>query len=358
MASRKKPSKKTKRKSTESNKIPKRIRLLNLANLLLHSQYGIELKDIARLEGYDDLDFHKPKDNSALRRRFQRDKKDLEVLGIKIDQVSSAATDGRADLFRLGRDSTLIGNLDLEAEEHLMLDDLAHSFEGSFEAAMTELVMSSIVKLKAGSGSEAFAESASPSQLKRALAGEEVDSSKLNTCLLAHVSRKPLQFDYRSLKDVSARKRVVEPWGVVRRGRFCYVVGPEAKTKKPRVFRLSRMRGKLKILEDKATFNIPKSFQLEEEFSSTLLSGGENALSKVGIRFDADVGFIVENDFSGTYPISTAKNQSVTMIIPSAYPGELFTYLSEFAGHFKVFTPPAMKRDFKARLQEVLTIYE
>ncbi len=345
------------------SRTPKYRRQINLAHLFFCKQRGVHMSEIASLEGYDDLTFtegealssEERRQNKTFRKRFQRDRKDLESLGIEIEQVSDPEKEKA--LFRLKSSSLISERIEFELEEHVLIDALATYYPELKTTLLGKFLFSAITKLKAGSRAQGVAFQKTKNTYRQ-VAVLKNDLSKLDKCFLACAQRKALRFFYMKAGEMEKSLRVVEPWGFVRRNLRCYLVGYDQGAQEQRVFRLSRIKGKVEILTTEEPFELPDDLKLESYFSAMPLSGGRQAIRKIGVRFDHEIGFIIENEFKGIYPMTRKSDGSVVMTIPAAYPLELYQYLADFAGYFEIFTPPSLAYDFQARLEETLTLYE
>jgi|GEM_PF-2950033 len=348
--------------------VPVPHRLANLVQLLLRYHEGISMVEIAKLEGYDDKRFGRgpaasadeEKERLALRRRFQRDLKALSDIGVQVEQLKARADD-KGDLYRMSLDSTLLKGIRLEPEEHVLLHSLQHAFPDLSETDFGGLVLSALVKLKSGGSDAAGEQPRTKRQMQRALAGGKSQLPQLDACLYAFASRKPIRFKYLGSNDASAKKRIVEPWGVVRRGTQGYLVGLDREKNEQRIFRLSRMQGMPEVLEKEAEFTLPAGFKLEDAFPASPFSGGgkssANMAKGVRVKFDTDVGFMIANDFEGEHQVKLAKDGSAELKIAACWPDELFRYLAEYAGHFEIMAPKTLVDAFQSRLQATLKRY-
>src|SRR6202034_3301294 len=76
--------------------------------------------------------------------------------------------------------------------------------------------------------------------------------------------RRPVTFDHRASGRSEVTKRTLEPWGVVnRRGRW-YVAGHDRTRNAPRVFRLSRISGPVKLAGPPGSVQVPEGADVRE----------------------------------------------------------------------------------------------
>lgn len=353
------------RKLSEGSR--KALRQINLVRLMMQRPRGVTMAEICQLEGYDDLPWYSGTDPNteqkraiaSLRRRFQRDKDELRDMGALIEAVEDPDSPKHLR-FRLAPQCLLTDQLAIEPEEMMLLDAMARAFGDVSGTETQRLLLTAIAKIKAGSEGASYVSQVSAPVLKRNIASSSSEMKNFDVCFIAHTQCLPIRFSYQGAGDVKARERNIEPWTIVKRGTAVYVVGRDRDLGEIRVFKVGRMRGKVRVMKSAEPFKVPKGFRAEDHFSSAPLtaSGGKGTLRNVVIHFDADVGFIIANDFKGVHPIVERRDGSVTLSIATAHPAELFRYLADFAGHFEVRSPKELVHDFKARVEETLGVYD
>lgn len=327
-------------------------RQLNLLSTLLKAATPLSWTEVSRVEGYNDEDA-----NLATRqKRFERDLKALEEAGIHIERIS----DGLRRHYVLDRGACLLPSLDLTPDQRLLMYRIGLAYlDGGDAGPLRNHLSGALLKLQAGAGGEALPAVLPKTFVKRTLNRRPAESAHLTVVGDALIQRRRVKFKYQSRKG-SAETRTVAPYALVSRRGGWYLVGLDETRGAVRTFRLSRIRGGVTHPSRKPgpEYEIPEGFDPESSFSAELFSSGEHAFKDVRIRFDAEVGFIVENEFAGIYKLTTRKDGSVTLHLPHAYPGELFGYLGEFPGHWEVQHPPALRALIMKRLRESLKTLE
>jgi len=383
----------------------KHLRQVGLATMLMqHGLRGVDRDSLMQLDGYHPDDHNERADGYSLEegktkfdRMFQRDIQELAQIGLKVvEYVSDPQFDGPGGRkrYRIAAESLVTDLIDLEPEEALLLDTLAAEFGSAMlDSAMATALASAVVRLKAGVTGMGIAEDVRKTAIKRALAPRVAEEERLAALQKAHRLRVPVVFQYRGLKDHRPTQRTMEPWAIVRRGRHTHVIGRDRSVMDGdpvRNFRLSRIKGDVRVLEEEAeaaatqvvakpkakpgrggrsgptkrvsphagTFEIPSDFDVETYFSpDPLTPARDNRLEGVTIDFDADVGFIVANQFAHRHMLAENKDGSVTLHIRSAAPGELWEFLSEYAGHFTVREAKGVTEALRERIETTLAVY-
>ena len=99
----------------------------------------------------------------------------------------------------------------------------------------------------------------------------------------AVLNRRPIEFDYHSLKDTNAARRRIEPYHLGCIGNQWYLIGKDLVRGKLRTFALTRLT-RPKIL--KGTFRRPDNFSLAEMMSGSFSAFESGEVKKIRIRLD------------------------------------------------------------------------
>lgn len=327
-------------------------RQLNLLSALLKSATPISWLEVSRIEGYSD----EGTSTRSRQKRFERDLKSLEAAGLAIERTH----DGLRPFYQINRSACLLPALDLTPDQRLLMYRIGLAYlDGGDAGPLRNHLSGALLKLQAGAGGEALPAVLPRTFVRRTLNRRPGESAKLSVVGDALIERRRIRFKYKS-RAGSAETRTVAPYSLVSRRGGWYLLGLDENRNAVRTFRLSRMRGNVSPATRKAgaEYEIPGEFDPEASFSADLFSGGEHAFKDVRIRFDADVGFIVENEFSGIYKLNSHKDGAVTLHLPHAYPGELFGYLGEFPGHWEIQHPRELRKLVVTRLRESLRTLE
>jgi predicted DNA-binding transcriptional regulator YafY len=185
--------------------------------------------------------------DDAFERMFERDKAELRELGIPLRTVALDAL-GEEDAYTVDADSWELPAVELTRDEATAVAFAARLWhdDGTADAARRALRKLEAVGV-------AVDESVLPPVEPR-LGGGEQAFAPLHTAVQ---HRQAVTFNYRRSGEIDSRPRRVEPWGLVTsRGRW-YVVGFDRDRADARVFRLSRIVGKVRPVGKAGAFEVP-----------------------------------------------------------------------------------------------------
>ena len=122
-------------------------------------------------------------------------------------------------------------------------------------AVLTEAASHAVLKLSAGAEDH-------PPPLPRLpqFARMSADDGRLLPLLRATWQGLRLSFDYQGVNDTSPTTRTIDPWSVITRRGQWYVIGFDVSREAPRAFRLSRMLGEVRILNESVVSTRPDDF--------------------------------------------------------------------------------------------------
>jgi proteasome accessory factor B len=223
-------------------------RLLNLLITLLVSRTYVTKERLREV-----VEPYREAGDDAFEKMFERDKEELRSLGIPIEvgYVDRAFEDEPG--YRIERSAFELPDIDLAPEEAAVVGLAARVWQHAGLAAATS---DALVKLKAA-GVTVDREALNVVQPQ--LTAEEPAFEPLWD---ATRTRTPVRFEYRTSAGTEVSTRHLQPWGVVSyRGRW-YVVGQDTDRNGPRVFRLSRVQGKVTLDGKAGSFEVPPGTDL------------------------------------------------------------------------------------------------
>jgi predicted DNA-binding transcriptional regulator YafY len=323
-------------------------RQLNLLGALLKAGVPVAWPDIARIEGYNDTDTGM----RSRQKRFERDLKALESSGLKVIR----SHDGARPYYQLDRGACLLPALNLTPDQRVLMYRIGLAYlEGDGAGPLHGNLSGALLKLLAGSGRAGLPAVLPRTFVKRTLNRRPAERARLSKVGDALVERRRIRFRYQA-REGGSSLRVVAPYALVSRRGGWYLIGLDETRAAVRTFRLSRFRGEVGFVKrtDGPEYEVPSDFDPEASFAADVFGGGADAFKDVRIRFDAQVAFIIENEFGGIYNLKKGRDGAVTLHLPQAYAGELFAYLGEFAGHWEVQHPPDLRKLVVQRLKAAL----
>src|SRR5918911_159584 len=217
----------------------KLIRQLSLISFLM-----AERRPVSALEIKQDVEGYSQMNDEAFARRFYADRAELESLGIelKVDKPSEGYYE--AENYSLPPENFYLPAIEFSDRELGALRTALSLLDGEF--AYAEPLRLALQQLSWGKPSPLDA----PEQRSVALAvtaspgGREL-SQRLQKIETAIFRRKTILFDYYTIGRDSEERRKVDPYHLLYRGGQFYLIGYSHEREAVRVFRLSRIRGKV-----------------------------------------------------------------------------------------------------------------
>jgi predicted DNA-binding transcriptional regulator YafY len=217
----------------------KLIRQLSLISYLMAERRPVTAPEIRRdVEGYSVMN------EDAFARRFYADRSELESLGIVLSVEKPADGQVEQENYSLAPENFHLPPIAFSDEELAALGTALHLLDGEF--AYAEPLRLALQQISWGRPSPLT----SPVQttvklnLTGAAGGHEI-SQRLAKIETAIFRRKTILFDYYTMERGKTGARRVDPYQLVYQGGQFYLVGRSHERKAIRVFRLSRIRGKV-----------------------------------------------------------------------------------------------------------------
>ena len=215
-------------------------RLLSLVVCLLSSQRYLTATQIrAAVPGY-------PDSFDAFKRMFERDKEELRELGIPLEVGTNASTTRSWATGSRGRPTCFPTSGWSRRGRHA-----GAGGPGVAPAELAGAAAGALLKLRAA-GVEA--EETSQPGIEPRLTGE----AAFGPLWEAVRDRRPVTFSYRAAGRSEPQRRQLEPWGVVNRHGRWYVAGHDQARDEVRVFRLSRIEGRVEFSGPRGSVSVPE----------------------------------------------------------------------------------------------------
>jgi predicted DNA-binding transcriptional regulator YafY len=233
----------------------KLIRQLSLISFLM-----AERRPVSALEIKQDVEGYSQMNDEAFARRFYADRAELDSLGIHLKVDKPAEGYYEAENYSLPPENFYLPAIEFTDEELGALRTALSLLDGEF--AYAEPLRLALQQLSWGKPSPLDA----PEQRSVALAvtagagGREL-SQRLTKIETAIFRRKTILFGYYTIGRDAEEKRKVDPYHLLYRGGQFYLIGYAHERDDARVFRVSRIRGKVGY-SSKAEhdFNRPEDF--------------------------------------------------------------------------------------------------
>ncbi|MGW8375707.1 WYL domain-containing protein [Streptomyces sp. ODS28] len=324
--------------------IAKAERLMNLALCLLGAQ-----RPLTKRELHDSIEAYlEAGSEESYSRMFERDKDDLRELGLVIDTVENL--EGEVG-YMARRDSNRLPPVQLDAEEATALNLAARVWQ---QARLAGAASGALQKLRAAgglpqqadaSGAESGAGAQPHSTLEPHIPAREAAFEPL---MLACRDRRPVQFDYRKSNAARAERRQVEPWTLECWRGHWYLAGYDRERQAERVFRLSRITGKVSSKSGAFTAPVPDVVTVRDTVERW---AGESASSSARIRLRAGSGYPLRSRATEARELGGEWSGWEELEIP--YGHGLDAWLVEFGPDVVVLEPAELRADVVDRLRAV-----
>ncbi|MDT0322724.1 helix-turn-helix transcriptional regulator [Streptomyces millisiae] len=314
--------------------IAKAERLMNLALCLLGSGRPLTKRDLrSSIEAYLEVG-----SEDAFNRMFERDKDDLRELGMVIETVESI--DGEVG-YVARRDRNQLPPVTLDAEEAAALGLAARVWQ---QARLAGAASGALQKLRAAGMPLGAEEGEAYGALEpRVPAGE----AAFEPLMLACRDRRPVTFDYRKSNAAHAETRQVEPWALECWRGHWYLAGWDRDRGAERVFRLSRITGRVRSRSGAFTAPVPDQVAVR---GSVARWAGEEATGQARIRLRAGSGYPLRARASRVTAGAAGPDWD-ELEIP--YGHGLGAWLAEFGPDVIVLEPAELRADVVDRLRAV-----
>ncbi|QNP62450.1 helix-turn-helix transcriptional regulator [Streptomyces genisteinicus] len=313
--------------------IAKAERLMNLALCLLGTGRPLSKRELrGSIEAYMEAST-----DDSFNRMFERDKDDLRELGLVIETVESL--DGDIG-YVARRDSNTLPPITLDAEEAAALGLAAKVWQ---QARLAGAASGALQKLRAAGMPET--EDVYEDRHSALEPRIPVHEAAFEPLMLACRDRRPVAFDYRKANAARPEQRLVEPWALECWRGHWYLAGHDRERGAERVFRLSRITGRVRARTGAFTAPVPDVVTVRETVESW---AGETATRTALIRLRAGCGYPLRARAVGVRELGDGWDE---LEIP--YGHGLDAWLVEFGPDAVVLEPADLRADVVDRLRAV-----
>jgi proteasome accessory factor BC len=296
----------------------KLIRQLSLISFLMATGRPVSALEIKReVEGYSSMN------DDAFARRFYADRAELESLGISLQVDKPAEGFFEAELYALPPENYYLPPIEFTDGELAALRTALVLLDGEF--AYAEPLRLALQQVSWGRPSPLAEGDTAPIDVKLAPSGGGREMSQRLAKIETAISRrKTIEFSYYSMQRDEVSDRKIDPYHLVfRTGQF-YLIGHAHERDDIRVFRLSRIRGKVSYAtKAEHDFAPRKDFDRRDYASRADWQMGEiQGTAKVFLR--ERIAWLVERDFGAFGKLRKATKKD-------AAPARGFIYETEYA---------------------------
>lgn len=302
-------------------------RLTNLLALLLETREPLSLVAIA-----DEMAGQYPDGESARRAAFERDKAALRDIGVPIEQeIMSGGPSPGQTRYWIDRARYELRGLELD-------DDEARALQVAMAATRPGSTSGQEALWKLGAGL--------------------LDRSAPVSAVLPDLPALPL------LRDAVARRmsvalryrgldRTVDPWGLVLRDGFWYLVAFDHARGERRTFRIDRIEGDVRVL-DGASFERPEGFDPREAVpTDPKMIGATDVVPDARVWIDAARAPAAVAELGEHRVVARRADGSVEVDVPCANAPAFRSWVLGFLEHAEVLAPAEIRDDVVAWLQAV-----
>ena len=308
-------------------------RLTNLLALLLETSRPLTLVEIA-----GEMRDQYPENAAALRASFERDKAALREIGVPIETEMRTGSEAGATAYWIDRDRYELSGLDLDPDETRALQMAIAAIRSGSGASMT-------------AGEEALWKLGS----KRVDAGLAVTAHvpelpSLPLLREATSRRAPVAFRYRD------RDRRLDPYGLLLRNGFWYVLGHDHGHGELRTYRVDRIDGGVAIVGGNGSFERPDGFDPRDAFPSDAKHFGivDDDARTARVRISQDRAVIVERELGRDRVVRRGKRGWIEIEVPFANADAFSSWVLGLVDHAEVLSPPAARAAIRERLQAIV----
>jgi proteasome accessory factor B len=314
-------------------------RLLSIVVLLLSTRRYLTAEEIrAAVLGY-------PDEHEAFKRMFERDKEELRDLGIPLETGLNNAFDEEPG-YRIEKQDYELPEIRLEADEAAVLGIASRVWQS---AALAGAAAGALLKLKAAGApglQQDEDDDKQPPGIEPRLSTQEPAFGPLWEAVR---DRRPVTFSHQAPGRTDPIKRELEPWGVVNRHGRWYVAGYDRTREAPRVFRLSRITGPVKMAGPAGSVTVPPGADVRELVKDWNVSPARDHTAVLKVR--AGAGFGLRRRAAETAPDETGWDRVTVSFADVPWYAD---YLASFGPDVVVLEPPDLREAVIRRLKGVL----
>jgi proteasome accessory factor C len=329
----------------------KLIRQLSLISFLMAQGRPVSALEIKReVEGYSDMN------DDAFARRFYADRAELESLGILLGVEKPGEGFFEAELYSLPPENFYLDAIKFTDEELAALSTaLLLLTDGGF--AYAEPLRLALQQVAWGHPNPLTdAERAPVEMAMTASAGGRDLSQRLSKIETAISRRKTIEFTYYTMERGETEKRKVDPYHLVFRGGQFYLIGLAHEREAVRVFRLSRIQGKVGYASKaEHDFSPPEDFDRRDYGSrADWQLGEEKGTAKIWIR--ERIAWLIERDYGSYGDLRPAVKSDGApgkgQIFETSYASvrELIAWVLRWRQNAQVLAPDDLRGEAETRL--------
>ncbi len=326
----------------------KLIRQLSLISYLMAERRPVTAPEIRRdVEGYSVMN------EDAFARRFYADRSELEALGIMLAVEKPADGQVEQENYSLPPENFHLPPIEFSDDELAALGTALHLLDGEF--AYAEPLRLALQQISWGRPSPL----SSPVQRTVALgitgaAGGHDISQRLAKIETAIFRRKTIVFEYYTMERDEVGTRRVDPYQLLYQGGQFYVVGRAHERDAIRVFRLSRIRGKVGYAtKAEHDFQRPRDFD-PRAYANRIQWQFGTPVGAAEVWVSGRIAWQIERHFGryGSFgPADSAEARDRLFETPYANARQLIAWALGLGDHARIIGPPELLAEFQERVR-------
>jgi predicted DNA-binding transcriptional regulator YafY len=325
----------------------KLIRQLSLISYLMAERRPVTATEIRRdVEGYSDMT------EDAFARRFYADRAELDALGIQLRVDKPAEGFSEQENYSLAPEAFHLPAIAFTDEEHASLQTALKLLDGEF--AYAEPLRLALQQITWGRPSPLD----SPEQrsvglgITASAGGAEV-SARLAKTDTAIYRRKRIEFEYFTMQSGEVAQRRVDPYQLLYQGGQFYLVGHSHERDDVRVFRLSRIRGKV-AYATKAEHDFQRPAEFDPRVYANRIPwqlGEPKGTAEVWVS--DRIAWHVERNF-GPYGEMADTADGRVFHTPYSIPRLVVSWTFGYGEHAAIVGPPELAQEARERLEAIV----
>jgi proteasome accessory factor BC len=331
----------------------KLIRQLSLISYLMAERRPVTAPEIRRdVEGYSAMN------EDAFARRFYADRSELEALGIQLSVDKPVEGLAEQENYSLPPENFHLPAIEFDDAELAGLQTALSLLDGEF--AYAEPLRLALQQISWGRPSPLQA----PEQRSIALgitasAGGHDLSQRLAKIETAIFRRKTIVFDYYTMQSDSLAARRVDPYQLLFQGGQFYLVGRSHERDAIRVFRLSRIRGKVAYASKaEHDFQRPEDFDPRAYANRIQWQFGE-PVGTAEVRIAGRIAWQIERHFGRYGEMSPAGDGGEDRVFLTRYADarQLVAWVLGLGEHARLLGPPELVAELDERLARLRELH-
>jgi proteasome accessory factor C len=328
-----------------SHDTDKLIRQLSLVAFLMAERRPLTARDVkGNVEGYSEMS------DEAFARRFYSDRAELLGLGVPLDSQRDEFTG--EELYTLRSERYFLREFSLEDEELAALQTGLYLLEGNF--AYAEPLRLALQNLALGRPGFEHP----PTETADRVEIRDVDYSPETPGRLAKLEgaiskQRTIKFAYRAITSDEERERTINPYALLLDGGRWYVIGHDHDRDAIRTFRVSRIRGEIRLATRRERdFRLPEDFDVESHRQRANWQIGD-IVGEARIEVAGDTAWWVERVYG-----RAGRLEDGVFVTEYASLEALARWILRQDGRAVPQSPPDLRRTVKAALKAVRDRHE